>query len=44
MIKNNSKALMLAAGLLAMAAVAENPPLEGQDVTDWEMHEYFEFY
>ena len=26
------------------AAVAENPPLEGQDVTDWEMHEYFEFY
>jgi len=26
------------------AAVAENPPLEGQDVTDWEMNEYFEFY
>src|SRR5690242_15485751 len=26
------------------AAVAENPPPEGQDVTDWEMHEYFEFY
>jgi len=26
------------------AAVAENPPPKGQDVTDWEMHEYFEFY
>src|SRR6266700_2980440 len=26
------------------AAVAENPPPEGQDVTDWEMREYFEFY
>src|SRR5262249_10090039 len=26
------------------AAVAENPPAEGQDVTDWEMREYFEFY
>jgi glutamine synthetase len=26
------------------AAVAANPPPEGQDVTDWEMHEYFEFY
>jgi glutamine synthetase len=26
------------------AAVAENPPAPGQDVTDWEMREYFEFY
>ncbi len=26
------------------AAVAENPPAEGQDVSDWEMREYFEFY
>jgi glutamine synthetase len=26
------------------AAVAQNPPPEGQDVTDWEMREYFEFY
>jgi glutamine synthetase len=26
------------------AAVAENPPAGGQDVTDWEMREYFEFY
>jgi glutamine synthetase len=26
------------------AAVAENPPAEGQTVTDWEMREYFEFY
>jgi glutamine synthetase len=26
------------------AAVAENPPADGQDVTDWEMREYFEFY
>src|SRR5215471_5856258 len=26
------------------AAVAENPPPEGQAVTDWEMREYFEFY
>src|SRR5690349_4918942 len=26
------------------AAVAQNPPAEGQDVTDWEMREYFEFY
>jgi glutamine synthetase len=25
-------------------AVAENPPAEGQDVSDWEMREYFEFY
>jgi len=26
------------------AAVKENPPPEGQDVSDWEMREYFEFY
>jgi glutamine synthetase len=26
------------------AAVAENPPADGQDVSDWEMREYFEFY
>jgi len=26
------------------AAVAENPPPEGQDVSDWEMREYFEVY
>ncbi len=26
------------------AAVAASPPPEGQDVTDWEMREYFEFY
>jgi glutamine synthetase len=26
------------------AAVAEHPPAEGQDVSDWEMREYFEFY
>ena len=26
------------------AAMAENPPPEGQDVSDWEMREYFEFY
>ena len=26
------------------AAVAESPPPDGQDVTDWEMREYFEFY
>jgi glutamine synthetase len=26
------------------AAVAENPPPEGQEVSDWEMREYFEFY
>jgi glutamine synthetase len=26
------------------AALAENPPPEGQDVSDWEMREYFEFY
>ena len=26
------------------AALAENPPAEGQDVSDWEMREYFEFF
>jgi glutamine synthetase len=26
------------------AAVASHPPAEGQDVSDWEMNEYFEFY
>ena len=26
------------------AAVKENPPPDGQDVSDWEMREYFEFY
>ena len=26
------------------AAVASNPPGDGQDVSDWEMREYFEFY
>jgi len=26
------------------AALADNPPAEGQDVSDWEMREYFEFY
>jgi glutamine synthetase len=26
------------------AAVAENPLPDGQDVSDWEMREYFEFY
>ena len=26
------------------AALAENPPPDGQDVTDWEMREYFQFY
>jgi glutamine synthetase len=26
------------------AAVAEHPPPDGQAVSDWEMHEYFEFY
>jgi len=26
------------------AAIAENPPPAGQEVSDWEMHEYFEFY
>jgi hypothetical protein len=25
-------------------AVADNPPAEGQTVTDWEMREYFEFF
>jgi glutamine synthetase len=26
------------------AAVTESPPPEGQEVSDWEMREYFEFY
>jgi glutamine synthetase len=26
------------------AAIAENPPPDGQDVSDWEMREYFEFF
>jgi glutamine synthetase len=26
------------------AAIAENPPPEGQNISDWEMREYFEFY
>jgi glutamine synthetase len=26
------------------AAVAENPPPDGQNISDWEMREYFEFY
>ena len=26
------------------AALAEKPPAEGQEVTDWEMREYFEFF
>jgi len=26
------------------AAIAENPPPAGQEVSDWEMREYFEFY
>ena len=26
------------------AAIADNPPPDGQDVSDWEMREYFEFY
>ena len=26
------------------AAVSETPPPEGQDVSDWEMREYFEFF
>jgi glutamine synthetase len=26
------------------AAVAENPPPEGQNISDWEMREYFEFF
>jgi glutamine synthetase len=26
------------------AAIAANPPPEGQEVSDWEMREYFEFY
>jgi glutamine synthetase len=26
------------------AAIAENPPPPGQEISDWEMREYFEFY
>ena len=26
------------------AAIAASPPPDGQDVSDWEMREYFEFY
>jgi glutamine synthetase len=26
------------------SAIAQNPPPEGQDVSEWEMREYFEFY
>ncbi len=26
------------------AALAEHPLADGQDVSDWEMREYFEFY
>jgi glutamine synthetase len=26
------------------AAIAANPPPDGQDVSEWEMREYFEFY
>jgi glutamine synthetase len=26
------------------ASLAENPPADGQDVSDWEMREYFEFF
>jgi hypothetical protein len=26
------------------SAIAENPPPEGQDISEWEMREYFEFY
>jgi glutamine synthetase len=26
------------------AAIAENPPPDGQEISDWEMREYFEFY
>jgi glutamine synthetase len=26
------------------SAIAENPPPDGQDISDWEMREYFEFY
>ena len=25
-------------------AIAENPPVDGQEVSDWEMREYFEFF
>ena len=26
------------------AAIAEQPPADGQDISDWEMREYFEFF
>jgi hypothetical protein len=26
------------------AAVAQDPPADGQDISDWEMREYFEFF
>jgi hypothetical protein len=26
------------------ASLASSPPAEGQDVSDWEMREYFEFF
>jgi glutamine synthetase len=26
------------------SAIAENPPPEGQEISEWEMREYFEFY
>jgi len=26
------------------AAIAEKPPPEGQNISEWEMREYFEFY
>jgi glutamine synthetase len=26
------------------SAIAENPPPDGHDISDWEMREYFEFY
>jgi glutamine synthetase len=26
------------------SAIAENPPPDGQEISDWEMREYFEFY
>ena len=26
------------------SAIAQNPPPEGQEISEWEMREYFEFY
>ena len=26
------------------AAIAQDPPADGQDISDWEMREYFEFF